>query len=198
MKQQSMAERVRAVLRRLCADGDSVTIEAIALELEMIDRPRKPIVNVLKDMALRGEVERLGGGVVLYKGREDAIDVRDAMWSVLRMRKSVTAADLQELAGASKGYAREFLGMLVRRAVVERIRRPDHTMVFRLIDDPGPKTPTNSAKADRLRTMRAEKQKAIEQIEMASRLFMDAAQAIARARMAVNDIGEEVGDGDDV
>jgi hypothetical protein len=190
-----MSDKVRTALIELGPEGEPVTLAALAMELDMVsDKDKRPMRWALRDMCRTGEVERLEPGVVAYRGRnKGAPDIREAMWAVLRMRQSVTIADLQELADASLFYAREFMTMLVRRGCVESIRRKDHTRIYRLIKDTGPRTPRDNQKADKLRAIREAKKQAMAQLDRAGQSLLDATQAIARARMTVNDISEEAG-----
>jgi len=195
---QTKADQVRTALKKLSPNGEKISIKDVAWELDWIFANDKlPLYAILKDMRKTGEVERPSKGFVIYCGRQkDKPEVRDAMWSVLRMRKSVTIADLQELAGASREYAREFLGMLVRRGGVEHTRRKGRESIYRLIEDTGPDTPQDTAKCDKLHALREAKKRALEDLNAAGQKVIDAAQAIANARIAINDIPEEVTDAD--
>jgi hypothetical protein len=185
---------------KLSPNGEHITLSDLANEVDMIlNADRHRLNETLGDMRKTGEVERITPGVVAYRGRpRDAVpDVRSAMWSVLRMRKSVTLDDLQELAGAGKRYAREFLAMLAKRGCIERIPKENGRFLYRLIQDPGPQTPTDSEKADRLRALREAKKRAIEQLDLAGESLIAATHAVVQARMAINDISEEDRDGNE-
>ena len=193
MKNSTKAGKVRAALIKLSPNAEEVSIEAVAWELDWIfAKDKLPLYAALKDMRKSGEVERTRKGYVKYIGsRNEKPEIREAMWSVMRMRKRVTIDDLRELTGASHEYARQFLGMLVRRESVEHIRRRNKCSIYRLIEDTGPETPLDTVKHDRLRAIRQTKRKALEELASAGKLVIDAAKAIASARIAIGDISEE-------
>ena len=196
MRRPNFAETVRSKLKELGGDGRQVKISVLAEALDMIsNKDKRPLYRCLSDLRDAGEVERVSPGVVVYRGKAGAgPDIRSAMWSVIRMRKMVTVADLVELANASESYAKEFLALLVRRGCVERIGRIGQSPTYRLINDLGPQAPADTAKADRLHHIREAKKKAIAQLDEAGQALIAATHAIVRARMAVVDIQETEGD----
>ena len=193
MKKNTKAGQIRAALAKLSPNSEEVSIEDVAWELDWIfAKDKLPLYAALKDMRKSGEVERTREGYVKYVGkRNEKPEVREAMWSVLRMRKSVTIDDLRELTGASHEYARQFLGMLSRRGSVDHIRRHKKCSIYRLIEDTGPETPQDTVKHDRLRAIRQAKNKALKELDSAGKLVIDAAKAIASARISIGDISEE-------
>jgi hypothetical protein len=197
MRRQNFTETVRSKLKVLGSEGRPVKIAELADALDMIsNKEKRPLYRCLDDMRDSGEVERVETGVVIYRGKDAPPDIRSAMWSVIRMRKVVTVGDLIELSGASESYAKEFVGLLVRRGCVERIGRGGQSPTYRLINDIGPQTPADTAKSDRLHHIREAKKLAIAQLDEAGKALVAATHAIVRARMAVVDIQEtEVGDG---
>ena len=72
------------------------------------------------------------------------------MWRLLRARKVVSYDDLQELAGASRSYAREWMATLIKREVVRKLSKGR----YQLINDAAPETPVKELpgeKATRLK-----------------------------------------------
>ncbi len=193
----SFADKVRQALINLGGGVKPVSNDTLAEYLDLVgDRDKRPMYMALRDLCRSGEAQRVAPGRHLYKGKTGGPDIRSAMWSVLRMRKTVNLDDLQELAGASRHYASQFMILLVRRGVVERIRRGSN-WIYRLVQDPGPQTPEDNEKAAALRRLREAKKAAIEQMDVAGRALIDATQALVRARMVINDIPEEAGDGNE-
>lgn len=194
-QRDSFSNRVRQALMRL--SGRSVDGRVVNADLsEALDLvgtvDKRPMYAALKDLRKAGEVERVAPGIHVYIGKPSGgPDIRAAMWSVVRMRKRFTIADLQELAGASKEYAKEYVILLVRRGVVERIGRPGGTYIYRLLHDPGTDPPENDERAARLRRVRAAKKAAVEGLDQAGRAIIAATKLLMAARIAVADIPEE-------
>ena len=204
MAQNSYAQKVRDIIRIDLAGRDHFGYQEIADALDVVSgKQKKPMYRVIADMIKHGELERVGVNSL----RRIEKDVQPApkttcMWRLIRACRSsaITAADLMANCQVSEKTAKEYLQTLLRRGILTRIDRPgNQTSVYRMIisNDPGPAIVRDAEKADRLRAIRAAKKKALEQIDFAGKSFIAAAQAIAQARMAVNDI-EEVDDGSDV
>jgi predicted transcriptional regulator of viral defense system len=185
----SFANKVREILK---SKGDVVTTEELGEKLDMPSGTgRQKLHMALHDMTKSGEIKRLEPGKYCYLGKNNVKpEIRDAMWAILRMRKTVSLDDLQELSGASRSYAQEFMCLLTKREVVEAIDRPG-AKLYRLIEDAGPPTPEDNEKAARLRRIREAKQKAQNELDIAGKIIIEATEALFRARIAVNDIPEE-------
>ena len=118
-----------------------------------------------------------GGGKVSKQAR---------MWAILRFRKRVTVADLQELAEVSLDYAEDWLRTLVKREVVKRIDQPNNRpSVWQLINDTV-KMPDLTDNSERLRTLRAKRKWALHTLDQATVAIEEAKQAL----IAINE-GEE-------
>ena len=193
MAQTGFAKQIRQAFIALSAEGRLVHVKDIAIHLDMItDKEKQRLYRAVKDFKRRGEVEMFRPGVYHYQGREDTKrSLLEAMHAVVRMKKTVSIADLQELAGASYEYAKEFLGAMKRRGVVQRVVRPGGSVVFRLVNDLGPEPPEMSEKAAKLKRIREEKKKALDMIDQAASTLMDVARELPRLRMVVNDIPED-------
>ena len=63
--------------------------------------------------------------------RQEKIHLKTVMWRILRARKVVSYDDLQELSGASRVYAQEWMSTLVKREVVEKLSGGR----YRLVDE---------------------------------------------------------------
>lgn len=76
--------------------------------------------------------------------------LKTIMWRLLRARKVVSYDELQELAGASRSYAQEWMATLVKREVVRKLSKGR----YQLINEAAPETPAKELpgeKATRLK-----------------------------------------------
>jgi len=121
-------------------------------------RMRRTICDLIKS----GELARFSRGVYVYKEKSTGKPQKQTvMLELLKMRRTVSVEDLQELAEVSADYAQEWLTMLVRRQVVKRHENGNYT----LIKDPD-EPPLNEEKAERLRQLRVRKKaSALEQLK---------------------------------
>jgi predicted transcriptional regulator of viral defense system len=141
---------------------------------------RRQVRSVVADMCKSGELERVGEGVYrLLQRPAGKPQIQEVMWRVLRARRTVTLADMEELAGAAPTYATEWFKMLSRRKIVRHLKNGS----WQMVKDPGPTMPLNDEKAERLRKMRAKKKEALACMD---RAFV----AIAEARMAMSEMEE--------
>lgn len=199
MGKQSFAEKVRQVFIEASESRlEAASLDFLYFALDLVSgEDRKPLRAVLRDFLKAGEIECVGKHVYVYRGKSGKPEIRDAMWRVIRMRKTVTVTDLQELSGAGDGYAKEFLNLLIKRGVVEKIpAKRDGETVYRLVNDTGRAAPENDEKAARLRAIRAAKKAALDLIETAGNDLIAATQKLMAARIAVNDM-PEVHNGDE-
>lgn len=149
---------------------------------------RKAIKNLrctLRDLARQGEVEKIG--INLYRAvpkQAGQPSKQEVMWRVLRARRSVTVADLEELAGVERSYGLEFLRNLVKRGVAVKSGddKAPGLPKYRLASDPV-ELPKNETKAEYLRSHREVKKKALAALDA---VFA----AVAEARMAIAGLEE--------
>jgi len=170
---ETFADKVRGVFRNLGKENKTVTAKAVAaaLGLESYDAKR-PLYTTITDLKERGELIPGGKNGVYYVVPKPLVKqtyVRTVMWRLLRSRKNVTIEDLQELAGASEPYAREWLNMLEKRGVVKKMDAGN----YRLIEDPVDE-PINTDRAERLRKWREQKKKALSALDKASEAIEEA------------------------
>ncbi len=186
---ETFTGRIRTAALRLGRHGSGFTVNHIC-DLSMIQTyaDKRKVRQVMGDLVKAGEFERMGEGIyrLLQKpsGKSarktaDKPQIQEVMWRVLRARRTVTLADMEELAGAAPTYATEWLQMLARRKIVRHLKNGS----WQMIKDPGPSMPLNDEKAERLRKLRAKKKEALDAMD---RAFM----AIAEARMAMAEIEE--------
>jgi hypothetical protein len=196
MKDTTFTDRVRKAFSMVDTPGLPVGYDELLEILELkAHADKRPFYRAMTDMVKAGEVKRLGVGIVQYIGKTSAPDVRDRMWSVLRMRKSASVEDLMELTGADRKYVHDFMRVLIRRECVKAITRPDKIRVYCLVKDTGAETPENTEKKDYMKRFHKARKEALELIGTAGDAMMEATSAIIKARMIINDMeepGEEV------
>lgn len=188
---QTLAGQVRAAAQKLGAEGRIFTAAEVAAACDMVcNAEKRPLYRALRDFAQAGELERVPGcarASYIYKGRSRAPELQEVMWRLLRARRRVAAADMQELAGAGEAYVRQWLRMLERRGIVKKIAdgrsRSDGASIWQMVADPVV-LPRDDQRADTQRRRRAEKKKAIAALDRAW-------AAIVEARMAINTMPEE-------
>lgn len=193
-RKQSYPSRVLAVMADLAVgtEDGAVAIADIALAFDYItDAEKKPLRRVMSDLKAAGRVVHVGTGLYRLAQAGPADGKEDRMWRAVRLHhkrgKAVSADDLVRLASVSRTYAKEFLQALVRQKLVRQVHcgnAPDGGQIvkYRLANDPGPETPKNEAKAERLREMRRRAREA--------KAAIDAAMAtLERAREALEEEG---------
>jgi hypothetical protein len=179
----SLAARVFNAVKEL---GGEVTTTAIFDRLCLQTRAaEKTALNALSDMTRTGRVLRVRQGVYTIPAMQGVgISKQERMWRVIRARRRVTVADLQELADVTGNYAKEYLLMLSKHSVMLRQPQPkNRPHVWVLINDPVI-MPENKDKAARLRASRlTAKSAALQALDQAG-------AAINLARQTVNDLAD--------
>ena len=144
-------------LELAAANGGEVTGDQISTKLVVQTRVgHKRVLNLLSDLYRQGRLARLRKGVygsVPAIGR--VLEKREIMKNVVNIRKRVTVADLMEMAGVSKDYAREWLKLMTDNGALRKEQVPGHPATWyrlhelELVD--------NTAKAGRLREIRTKR-----------------------------------------
>uniref|UniRef100_A0A6M3KS64 Putative transcriptional regulator n=1 Tax=viral metagenome TaxID=1070528 RepID=A0A6M3KS64_9ZZZZ len=152
----TFTDRVRQVL--IGENGGEIEAADIAskLDLDYGQKHMRPLYNALRELVRQGEAERVQAGTyrsIRRTGKKP--ELQQVMWRFLRVRRTVCADDLQEISGASRDYALEWLRMLEKHGVVQTFER-DHTAMFRLIKDTID-MPANDEKKARLKRIRQAK-----------------------------------------
>jgi len=179
MKRATFAGRIRVAVAALAERQEAFTVKEIVEEACIQTRKdEKKMHNAMLDFMKAGEVERLKRGVyrLAHAGKRPGKKrtIHEKMWWLLRVRKAVSVADLQEMAGASENYAKEWLQMLARREVVQKLANGR----YQLINEPV-EIPVNDEKAEKLRRLRAEKKALIDAaLKKAGNLLDEARNAL--------------------
>ena len=193
MAQNGQAGKIRRVFRELGANGRPVRQQDVAAHpvFDLItDKEKQKLFRAIRDLHRAGELERVKPGVYVYRGRTDAPQIRERMWAICRARGRVTIADLEELAGASWEYAKEFLALLVRQGIAKKLPGHRAPAVWAMLATPA-ETPVDNAKAARLERIRKEKKKALAVIDQVTPSLISAAQELSRLRIVINDLPED-------
>ncbi len=167
MAHQSFAKTVLAAVQEIAAKNNGeASCDAISTAVWMQTKaPHKRLLNTLCDLYRTKRIMRIRQGVYGPMVDEKQPDKREVMWRVFRMRRVVTVADLQEMAGVSPIYAKEWLELLSRRGVAVRItpatNQNNHPHSWRIINSDSAECPVDSDKAARLRDLRRKKKEAI-------------------------------------
>lgn len=158
MAQQSYAKTVLETALELAATKGEATAGDVSSAMFTQTRVQhKRVLNILGELAKAGRLVRIRQGVYGQVSRDDVQpDKREVMWRLLRMRRRIMVADLMEMAGAGKDYAREWLRMLEKNGVVRKEQAPGQAAVWILVNDQV-KMPEDGEKAEKLRAIRRKK-----------------------------------------
>ena len=156
---ESFAGKIREAAKTLGAGGREFKADDLGDRTGLQTRSDlKRMYRTVIDFTRAGEIERVNRGVYRYCGRPSKKpQAQLIMWRILRARRTVTVEDLQELAGASAGYIKEWFRMLRRRGIVQKVSDGK----YRLVHDPV-EMPRNEEKAEKLRDIREKKSAALD------------------------------------
>ncbi len=114
-----------------------VTIKAVARELVLYNDDYKVLMRRVISLGKRGELERVSKGVYRWTSKKQAEQSpRDRIWTVIRAKKIVTYAEIQELAGVERReVVSSYMFMLKKFGYVKRISK-GNAAKYRLVKDP--------------------------------------------------------------
>ncbi|MBW1778797.1 MAG: hypothetical protein JRJ54_14610 [Deltaproteobacteria bacterium] len=113
--------------------------------------PEKAVRDTLIDFKKAGEVRRIEKGVYTYVGRAEKRHFTDVIWHLVRSYRAFTTDDIERLSGARRYTVLEYLRFLGSAGILEKTGRGN----WRLVKDPGPATPENMRKREKLSRVRA-------------------------------------------
>ena len=176
---ETFTGRVRDACHYLGEYGNDIALDQLYDRVDVrAYKERRQVRLAVAELCKSRELYRWGEGTYrLLQQPPGKPQIQEVMWRILRARRTVTLADMEELAGASPTYATEWLQMLSRRKIVRHLKNGG----WQMVTDPGPTVPLNDEKAERLRNLRAKKKEALECMD---RAFV----AIAEARMAMSEM----------
>lgn len=115
-----------------------------------LDTPKKKIMATICDFIKAGEVRRLSPGWFEYIGRQRPRTLLDIIWHLIRSHRQFSTDEIERLSGAQRATVSEYLtclrqyGYLIKTGIQH----------WRLVGDPGPETPVNTAKCQKLKRIR--------------------------------------------
>lgn len=182
-RKSSYAHQVRKALQKLSPKGESLTMVALAEELDHVSPEDKGRMHrTVRDFVKRGEVARVATGVIRYLPKIQGRSDREKMWAVIRSEKKITVEKIMMMAEVSQPYALEFLNICVRNGILRKYNLGPNPHTWRMIVDPVEMPESLSqANAVKLRRLR-EKQRLVEAAFTAAEL------AIKKGREAVADM----------
>lgn len=107
----------------------------------------------LQDFLKRGEMVRVARGIYQYIPQKKVRTKMDIIWHLVRSHRQFTTDEIERLSGAARATAGEYLSCLKKLGFLRKVGRQS----WRLVNDPGPETPVNVAKCERLRKGRRQR-----------------------------------------
>ena len=130
------------------------TARELAYQADVRTRAQKRAVSgVISEFLKRGEIIRVCKGTYKYQGRDKRRTLMDKIWHLVRSHRHFSTDDIERLSGAARKTVTEYLRCLAGYGYLTRSGRSR----WRLVKDPGPKTPVNTAKCKRLKEIRKNK-----------------------------------------
>ncbi|MEN8134297.1 MAG: hypothetical protein ABFS18_02005 [Thermodesulfobacteriota bacterium] len=158
----TILEPIRAFLAGY--KGRKITLKQM---LAAIDRPRRPVLRMLDQLAKEGYLAEIADNPTApgqgecgrfrrnptwrinskknisdrptFKSRPH--NLRDKMWTVIRARRRFTRTNLVILAGCGVGSAETYTLLLERDKIIRRIGKDGQEVLWMLVKDTGPKRP---------------------------------------------------------
>ncbi len=197
MRRCEKATSARSVMqagRKVGLAGAKFTLIDLSDRLELQtyeDRAR--LRECVRYLVKRGRLLRFSRGVFhLPPGDpgQDPPQKQQVMWRLLRLQRTVTVEDLQEISGASGEYAKEWLRHLVERGIIRDHLNGNFQLIVDLVE-----MPFNYRKSARLRALRESKASAIRSLQAAKAAIDEAVTAVGG--MALEDWAAPEGEGDE-
>ena len=162
--ESKMGRILRTTLELAAAHGRPVHVDEVSIALGLGDRlSHKRLCNTLSELTQAGRLRRVDKGLYERPDGPKTPDKKECMWRLLRMRRALTAADLQEMADVSRDYALEWLRLCVRQGLAEKQQRPNQPAVWRLVAAVEAEAPVNAVNAEKLRALRRRKKELLTQ-----------------------------------
>lgn len=167
--ESKMGRILTTTLELAAAHGRPVHVDEVSIALGLGDRlSHKRLCNTLSELTLAGRLRRVDKGLYERPDGPKTPDKKECMWRLLRMRRVLTVADLQEMAGVSRDYALEWLRLCVKQGLAEKRQRPNEPATWRLVqgtelNSVPTEGPVNAEKAERLRALRRRKKELLTQ-----------------------------------
>lgn len=108
--------------------------------------------TIIQDLKKTGEIYSVRPGFYEYVQKERKRTLLDVVWHLVRSHRHFSLAEIERFSGAAHYTAKEYLQCLTKLGYLEKTDRYH----WKLVKDPGPNTPTNTAKCERLRNRRSQ------------------------------------------
>ena len=162
--ESKMQTILRTTLELAKAHGRPVRVDEVSIALQLGDRiSHKRLCNTMSELTQAGRLRRVDKGTYEPPEGPRTPDKQECMWRILRMRRTLTADDLQEMAGVSRDYALEWLRLCVKQGLAEKTQRPNEPAHWRLVAAAEAEQPVNSEKAEKLRALRRRRKELLTQ-----------------------------------
>ena len=115
--------------------------------------PKKSVHYVVRDFLKSGEFERVCEGIYHHIPKPETRTRLDVIWHLIRSYRQFMTDEIERLSGAARATVLEYLHCLRKLGYLRQVKRGH----WQLINDPGPKTPVNTAKCARLKRIRSQK-----------------------------------------
>lgn len=172
MAHQSFAQTVLDAVKKAVESGGEVEVNDLSDLLQLKTRQEhKRMLNTMSDLTRSRRVVRVRQGVYAAPRSPGPADKREVMWRLIKMRRRVTLDDLMELAAVTREYAREWLGLLVRREVATKIQEPGSTRAIWVLRNDSAEMPVDDLKAERLRAIRKKNKGIVDKLKEAQSLL---------------------------
>ena len=177
---ESFAGKIREAAKALGAGGKEFRADELGDRAGLQTRSDlRRMYQTIIDFIRAGDIERVEKGVYRYRGKPaERPQIQLVMWRIMRARRAVTIEDLQELAGASAAYAKQWLMMLARRQIVRKLSNGKYHLIQDLV-----KMPQDEEKAQKLRKIRERKKAALKALDQAFSAIADARKAISQCEV---------------
>jgi len=111
----------------------------------------KSIRHAVQDMRKTGEMRLIRRGYFEFVGCEKKRTLLDVVWHLVRSHRHFSTDEIQRLSGAARATVTEYLHCLRKLGFIRQAKRGQ----WQLVEDPGPSTPVNTAKCQKLKRLRA-------------------------------------------
>ena len=145
-----LTQKVREAARGFGREFTAAELKA-ALDVRTYRECRYAVGYVIKDLRRAGEIEAVSRGVYRYLRRQRPRGKMDVIWHLVRSHRHFTTDEIERLSGAARATVLEYLQCLKALGHIRQARRGG---AWLMISDPGPETPANTAKCEKLRKLR--------------------------------------------
>jgi predicted transcriptional regulator len=148
MEARSFAGRVRDAARQL----GRFSRKDLAGIVEVCSRKEKNLILIsIRDFVRRGELRVVSDGLYEYTPPKRKRTKMDIIWHLIRSHRQFGLDDMETLSGASRETVKEYLSCLCSLGY---LKKASHTR-WKLVKDPGPETPVNTSRCEKLKRLRA-------------------------------------------